>query len=266
MRTLHLTIMSTDGSIVAQSHQERVGDVAQLVERRNGIAEATGSTPVVSTNLPDLGTRRRESRNSITMEVTANRDLQRQIQSLERVLRESPVLTKILERAPRLGMPNWYLGAGCIAQTFWNIQHGFDVTSNIKDCDLVYYDCSATSYEAEDVYVQKGKELFHDIPLPVEIVNEARVHLWYEKRFGYKIDPYQSVEAAINTWPTTATSVGVRWDETGQLCVYAPYGLHDLFGMIVRANKIQITEKIYLAKVERWTKIWPKLSVIPWSS
>ena len=51
MRTVHLTIAGTGGSIVAQSWQEWVGDVAQLVERRNGIAEATGSTPVVSTNL-----------------------------------------------------------------------------------------------------------------------------------------------------------------------------------------------------------------------
>jgi hypothetical protein len=48
--TLHLTIEGVGGSIVGQSCQERVGDVAQLVERRNGIAEATGSTPVVSTN------------------------------------------------------------------------------------------------------------------------------------------------------------------------------------------------------------------------
>src|SRR5882724_883935 len=51
LRTVHLTIARAGGSIVARSCQERVGDVAQLVERRNGIAEATGSTPVVSTNL-----------------------------------------------------------------------------------------------------------------------------------------------------------------------------------------------------------------------
>jgi hypothetical protein len=55
MHTLRLTIARAGGSIVAQSRKETVGDVAQLVERRNGIAEATGSTPVVSTN-PLLGT------------------------------------------------------------------------------------------------------------------------------------------------------------------------------------------------------------------
>jgi hypothetical protein len=50
MRTVQLTIAGVGGSIVAQSCEVMVGDVAQLVERRNGIAEATGSTPVVSTN------------------------------------------------------------------------------------------------------------------------------------------------------------------------------------------------------------------------
>ena len=54
MHTVQLTIVGAGGSIVGQSCQERVGDVAQLVERRNGIAEATGSTPVVSTN-PSFG-------------------------------------------------------------------------------------------------------------------------------------------------------------------------------------------------------------------
>lgn len=198
------------------------------------------------------------------MEAPHNCDLRRQITSLEQVLRQSPAVSVVLQRTPELSMPNWYLGAGCIAQTVWNLQHGFDLASNIKDFDLVYFDPTATSYEDEDVYVQQGRELFRDIPAKVEIMNQARVHLWYEKHFGYKIEPYQSVEHAINSWPTTATGVGVRYDEAGRFCVYAPYGLDDLFGMIVRANKVQITEEIYQRKVERWTRIWHKLKVVPW--
>src|SRR5437868_4102640 len=57
VRTVQLTIAEAGGSIVTQSGGEMVGDVAQLVERRNGIAEATGSTPVVSTNLLFVGFR-----------------------------------------------------------------------------------------------------------------------------------------------------------------------------------------------------------------
>jgi len=199
------------------------------------------------------------------VKVPRNQDLQTQIRSLEQILLLSSAIKPILQRAPQLHMPNWYLGAGCIAQTVWNMQHGFDLVSNIKDFDLVYYDSSDISYQAEDDYVQQGSKLFKDIPAKVEIVNQARVHLWYEEHFGYKIGAYQSVEHAIRTWPTTATSVGVRYDGS-DFSVYAPFGLNDLFGMIVRANKAQITEDIYLRKVERWTKVWRNLKVIPWDS
>lgn len=194
-----------------------------------------------------------------------DQNLQKQIDALEKVLAQNKVVSKILELAPKLEMPTWYLGAGCIAQTVWNFEHGFDLDNGIKDCDLIYYSPDIFS-EAQDAYIQKGKEIFKDISLPVEIVNEARVHLWYEEEFGRKINPYKSSEEAINEWPTTATGIGVRYDESGHFVVYAPYGLNDLFGLILRPNKLKITEKIYLAKVERWTKIWHNLKVIPWNS
>jgi hypothetical protein len=84
----------------------------------------------------------------------------------------------------------------------------------------------------------KSTKVF-DIPLEFDVKNQARVHLWYEKKFGYPIQPYRSVEAAINTWPTTATAIAARIDECGyKIC--APFGLNDLLGMIVRPNKTQI--------------------------
>jgi hypothetical protein len=48
------------------------------------------------------------------------------------------------------------------------------------------------------------------------------------------------------------------------LRVYAPFGLTDLFSMIVRPNKMQITEELYEAKTERWIRLWPKLQRLPW--
>ncbi|MBI4359106.1 MAG: nucleotidyltransferase family protein [Candidatus Nealsonbacteria bacterium] len=185
-------------------------------------------------------------------------------EQLLQILEKNPSVQAILNQAGRLKMPNWYLGAGGIVQTAWNVWHGFDPENGIKDYDLVYYDAGDTSYEGEDLFIQKGKELFKDISVPVEIRNQARVYLWYEKHFGRPIEQSKSVEEAIGAWPTTATSVGVRKEKNGELRVYAPFGLDDLLGMVVRANKAQITEKIYRDKVERWIRIWPNLKVIPW--
>lgn len=184
-------------------------------------------------------------------------------EQLLQMLEKNKSIQIILERAQKMDMPNWYLGAGGIVQTVWNVKHGFDPENGIKDYDLVYYDANDTSYEAEDVFIRIGEKVFKDIPVLVEIKNQARVHLWYEKHFGSPIDQYGSVEESISTWPTTATSVGVRKID-GQHDVYAPFGLDDLFGMVVRANKALITEKIYQDKVDRWIKIWPNLKVVPW--
>lgn len=193
-----------------------------------------------------------------------NQDLITQVKCLKKILEQNEVIETILRLAPKLNMPNWYLGAGCIAQTIWNKLHGFDLNNGIKDYDLVYYDSSDLSDEKEEFYIQKGKKLFGDIL--VQIKNEARVHLWYEKHFGSPIKPYKSVEDAINSWPTTATCIAVKYDNQHRLIVYAPYGLNDLFGMIIRPNKTQITKEIYLEKVKRWKKIWYKLKIIPWNN
>ncbi|KKS15846.1 MAG: hypothetical protein UU71_C0013G0035 [Parcubacteria group bacterium GW2011_GWB1_41_6] len=183
---------------------------------------------------------------------------------LKEILENSENIKKILNRALSLQMPNWYLGAGCIAQTVWNSLHNFDSDTGINDFDLVYYDAEDISYESEDIYIRKSKELFKDISIPVEIRNQARVHLWYEKHFGLPIKQYKSVEEAIASWPTTSTTIGVKYNNNGEFVVCAPNGLNDLFEMIVRPNKVQITKEIYEGKVERWVKIWPKLKIISW--
>src|SRR5260370_40606051 len=71
---------------------------------------------------------------------------------------------------------------------------------------------------------------FTRLSLKLDVKNEARVHLWYEEKFGYPIPPYRSTAAAIATFPTTATSIGVRWCG-GRLECCAPYGLDDLFSI-----------------------------------
>lgn len=191
-----------------------------------------------------------------------DRDLQTQIDYLQKALAKSKTVSRILEIVPKLELPNWYLGAGAICQTVWNTLHDFSPEQGIKDYDLVYFD-SDTSAEAQEKFIVKARKLFAELPVDVELTNEARVHLWYKQQVGKEIRPYTSTEDAINTWPTTASSVGVRY-ENGKFVVYAPYGLNDMFSMIVRPNKTLITFKVYEEKVKRWKRNWPKLKVVPW--
>jgi hypothetical protein len=192
-----------------------------------------------------------------------NNNLQIQINKLENILMSNEILNDVLKEADKMKLKNYFIGAGCIAQTVWNYQMKFDLINGISDIDFVYYDNNDLSLEAENTVVENIKNSFLHCPIKLDIKNQARVHLWYKDHFGYDIKPYNSIEDAINSWPTTATSIGVRLDNK-ELKIYAPFGLNDLFGMIVRANKTQITENIYLQKVNKWKKKWPSLTIIPW--
>ena len=191
-----------------------------------------------------------------------NADLQTQIKHLNKILSLSPIYD-ILIKASDLGLENYYIGAGCIAQTVWNYHMDLELIHGISDIDLVYYDDSDLATEVEELMVEKARNVIGLCGFEIDVNNQARVHLWYKDHFGYDIPPYKSVEDAINSWPTTATAVGVRL-ENDELKVYAPFGLNDLFGMVVRANKKQITEEIYINKADKWKTKWPSLTIISW--
>ena len=191
-----------------------------------------------------------------------NCDIDSQKRLLYEILSKNPVLFKVIRESQTIGLENYYIGAGCICQTVWNYQNNMDSMYGISDIDFVYYD-DDLSYEKEDRVIKQVKGKFQGLPVEIDVKNLARVHLWYKEHYGYDLQPYTSVEHAINTWPTTATSIGVRLcDDT--FVVYAPYGLNDMFGQIVRPNKTQITKETYIKKCEKWGLNWKTLKFVQW--
>lgn len=182
---------------------------------------------------------------------------------LRAILARSPIVTAVVDRWPGIGLPDCWLVAGCLAQAVWNDSFGLPATHGISDVDVVYFDGGDLSEETEANHAARLRALFADLGLWLDVKNEARVHLWYVQKFGTCLEPYVSTEDAITTFPTTATAVGVQPSPSG-LHVFAPCGLSDLLGLIVRPNKKQITRPIYDAKVEKWLARWPGLRVVPW--
>jgi hypothetical protein len=175
-----------------------------------------------------------------------------------------PLAWEILQRFDDIGLPDCWIVAGCIAQTVWNVGCGRSGGFGIKDVDLVYFDPADLSAEAETDHEKRIAGYFRDLPVKLDVKNEARVHLWYEQVFGYPIPTYHSTADAIASFPTTATAVGVRkFDRHLECC--APFGLDDLFALRIRPNKRQITEEIYTTKVERWRSIWPHVTFLAWN-
>src|SRR5918992_962770 len=109
-----------------------------------------------------------------------------QLDALRQALSANPTLVAVLDRAEALPAPGWYLAAGCIVQTIWNVMTGRPPEEGIKDYDLIYYDDTDLSWEAGGGETRRGPPLSAGIPASpeVEIRNQARVPLWYEAKFG----------------------------------------------------------------------------------
>ncbi len=187
-----------------------------------------------------------------------------QVTAFQAALRRNRALTEVLTRACALDLPGWYLVAGCLYQTVWNVVTGQPAEAGILDYDLVYFDDADLSWAAEDAAIAAGSEIFAGLPAPVQIRNQARVHLWYERKFGRPCPPHASAEAAIDTYEATTACLGVRLEPGGQWRIYAPHGLSDVFNLVVRPNPVLAPREVYQAKTARWGRQWPQLTVLPW--
>ena len=193
-----------------------------------------------------------------------NKNLEFQIKLLEDILLHNNTLKVILERLESYGLENYYVAAGSVNQTVFNYYHGYPLENEIDDYDIVYFD-EDLSYEKEDKIIKEVFELLKDLNVKLDIKNQARVHLWYGKKFGHEIDANRSVEEAISKWGTTVTCIGVRL-VNGKLITFAPYGLNDLFSLIIRPNKANFIKEDYDKKTKKWKSKWPNLTIIPWDN
>lgn len=180
---------------------------------------------------------------------------------LDIVLADATV-REVLGRAPRLGISDWWLTAGVLFQTVWNALTGRPPGTGIRDVDLFYFDAD-TSWDAEDAVIQAGAALFADLPVPVEVRNEARVHLWYADRFGVPAPPFRNCTDAIDSFAAVCCAYGLT-TEPGVPRVYAPFGYDDLFALVVRPNRRLAPRHVYEAKSARWKQQWPEITVLPW--
>ncbi|WP_455717684.1 nucleotidyltransferase family protein [Anaerosporobacter sp.] len=183
---------------------------------------------------------------------------------VEIISKNEPLMRLIKVLKDTILRSDYYVGAGCITNTVWNDISGYPLEYGISDIDIVYYAPEDITSESEKKLKERLLNLLGDFQFKLDVKNQARVHLWYEKKFGFPIKPYHSLEEAIDSWPTTATALGLRQEQDGTCKIYAPYELDDLFSMVVRPNKLLITREIYENKVQKWREKWPKLMVVPW--
>jgi hypothetical protein len=184
-------------------------------------------------------------------------------QRLEAIVRAAPSLMAVLQTARELDLPDWLLVSGAVYQPVLNHLTGRDADYGIKDYDLAYFDASDTSYEAEDVVIKRAAAAFAP-PLNdlVEVRNQARVHLWFEAKFGEAYAPLRSSAEALERFVSATFAVGVRLAADDGLVVVAPFGLDDLFALRMRPNPSRKTNGFARTAANIITR-WPEVTVFP---
>src|SRR5262245_15072346 len=137
---------------------------------------------------------------TIIIEDGSDQDAAR-LAALHAIVRRSPILTTVLDRWTDIRLADCWLAGGAIAQTVWNDCLRQPPAYGIADVDLVYFDAQDVSERAEAEHSARIRMLFSDLPVWIDVKNEARVHLWYESKFGQAIAPYASTADAITTFP-----------------------------------------------------------------
>ena len=162
----------------------------------------------------------------------------------------------ILSHVRNLALPDCWIGAGFVRNLIWDVLHKTKTPLTNFDIDVVYFDPSnVTSNRDIQLETQLGRE-FPEYEWSVK--NQVRMH---SRNFD---KPYSSVEDAISKWPETATCVGVQLSHDGSPQFLAPYGLEDIFDLVIRPtphfrSKMNVFEERIRSKP--WLSTWPKLRV-----
>jgi hypothetical protein len=181
---------------------------------------------------------------------------------LKLILNNENIVT-ILDGGFVEGINDWYLVAGCLNQTIWNQLTERAIDNDIKDYDIIYYDKDISENKEKQIQ-RKVQEKYKELNINIDVVNQARVHLWTEKDWGLKMRPLISCEDAISSWPITVSCVGIR-KENEEYIIMAPYGLTDNLEMVLRPNKTTVMrESDFNYKTSKWLKKWPELTLLPW--
>lgn len=179
------------------------------------------------------------------------------------ILARSEDLAALMRLVRDHGPPQAWIVSGAIYGTIWNALTGRPARHGLKDYDVVYHDGRDLSWEAEDREIRRFAAVAAPLGLPVELRNQARVHLWFPARFGVAYPRLGSVLESLNYYASTAHAVAARLGPAG-VEVAAPFGLADVFAMRVRPNRALDNRATHEEKAARIKARWPEARIEPW--
>jgi len=184
--------------------------------------------------------------------------------ALVSIIRSDRLLMQVLDGLRAAALPDWLLVAGVLYNRVWNELTGKPPHTGINDIDVFYFDATDVSYEAEDRVIQRLNRRFADLPLPVQVRNQARVHLWFPEKFGQPFTPLTSSGEMLGRYASKTHAVAVRLEDDDAITILAPFGLDDIFSFRIVPNPVLDNRPAHEKKAARAKSVWPEITIVPW--
>lgn len=182
--------------------------------------------------------------------------------ALAELIMQVPWRRRALEAVAALDLADCWVGAGFVRAPLWDTLHQFERPTPIPDIDVIYFQSENAEFEVdlelEHRLVQTGPTL----PWPHtywSVRNQARMHT----RNGDT--PYRDTADAMAHWLETPTAVAIRLNADGAVEILSPFGLADLFEMVIRptphARALRMAAFHERIASKDWLDNWPQLRI-----
>ncbi|MBB4826183.1 hypothetical protein HNO89_003420 [Sporosarcina luteola] len=165
----------------------------------------------------------------------------------------------ILRTVSTLDLPDWWICAGFVRSKVWDVLHGFDKRTPLTDIDVIYFDPSNINESIEKNWERKLQ--LHCPNEPWSVKNQARMHI------RNQLPPYRCSADAISKFPETATALGVKLDDDGNVELCLPHGVKDVLDCKVAATPFFRCSKERMVIFEKriahknWCTVWNKVQL-----
>ena len=187
-----------------------------------------------------------------------------QCEALENILRDTPLVLEVLNVMREINLADWWVVSGAIYNSVWNYLTERPLETGIKDIDVIYFDDHDLSYEAEDKEISRVDEMFRGLTIPIELRNQARVHLWYQEKYGRSFSALKSADESLERYASKTHAVAVRLEADDTMSIFAPFGLDHMFSFRMEPNRALQNKVTHEEKGKRAKSIWPELEIVPW--
>jgi hypothetical protein len=167
------------------------------------------------------------------------------------IIKADAWMMEALHVAQKQHLPDWWIGAGFVRNKIWDVLHGYAKRTSLNDVDVIYYDPKDLN-ESTEKEIEKRLKAEFDAPWSAK--NQARMAI-------VRNVPFKNAVEGLASWVETATCVGVKLTNSGDLELTDPRGINDLVNLVLKPTPGR--EDIFHALIykKNWLQLWPKLVV-----